>query len=394
MNLEFSKEDTHFREEVRSWLNDNKPHEPHPSFADLRACRDYDTEWQAHLYQSGWAGISWPKEYGGQGLSLTRQLIWYEEYSRAEMPPAGVESVCFVALAHAGPTLIYNGTEAQKREHLNAILRGRSVWCQGFSEPAAGSDLASLRTRAVLEDNQLVVNGQKVWTSRADVSDYQELLVRTGTQEERHKGLTWVICDMRTPGITINPIRNMSGTEEFCEVFYDDVRIPLDNVVGGLNNGWKTAMSTLSFERGSAFIADQVQLDNEIQALQAIARKHVMSDGRRAIYHDDIARRLRDLQSECNALRAMTYMDVSRNAQQALPGPEGSMTRLFFSKLCQRVGQLLMDLLEGESLRRSGSYAPAIEHYLYQYASTIGAGTEQIQRSIIAERILGMPKSR
>jgi alkylation response protein AidB-like acyl-CoA dehydrogenase len=394
MDITFSAQDNQFREQVRAWLQDNRPHEPHPPMDDLSACRDYDLAWQRHLYASGWAGIAWPSEYGGLGLSLTRQLIWYEEYARADMPPAGVESVLFVALAHAGPTLIYSGSEEQKAFHLPQILRGEVVWCQGFSEPGAGSDLAGLKTRATLDGDHFVVNGQKVWTSRADVSDYQELLVRTDSDGPKHKGITWVICDMNSPGITVRPITNMSGTDEFCEVFYDDVRIPVSNIVGGLNNGWRTAMSTLSFERGTAFIADQVLLEVELKALQALAGKTRMTDGRPAIAHDDIAMRLRDMQAECNALRAMTYMDVSRNMQKALPGPEGSMTRLFYSKLSQRTGQLLMDILEGEGLQRAGRYAEDIERYLYRYAATIGAGTEQIQRSIIAERVMGLPKSR
>jgi len=394
MDIKFSPEDNQFREQVREWLHANRPAEPHPPMADLPACRDYDLAWQRHLYDAGWAGIAWPVEYGGLGLSLTRQLIWYQEYARADMPPAGTESVCFVNLAHAGPTLIYNGTEEQKSFHLPKILKGEVVWCQGFSEPGAGSDLAGLKTRAVIDGDHLVVNGQKVWTSRADVSDYQELLVRTSTEGAKHKGITWVICDMKAPGVTVRPITNMSGSAEFCEVFYDDVRIPISNVVGGINNGWRTAMSTLAFERGTAFISDQVQLDVEIDTLIELARSTTMSDGRRAIAHDDIAMRLRDLRAECDAVRAMTFVDVSRNMVQDLPGPEGSMTRVFFSKLSQRVGQLLMDILEGEGLQRLGRHHQAIERYLYRYAATIGAGTEQIQRSIIAERILGLPKSR
>lgn len=394
MDIRFTADEARFREEVRTWLHENRPDERHPPFHDLPACREYDLAWQRHLYESGWAGIAWPKEYGGLGLSLTRQLIWYEEYARADMPPAGAESVCFVALAHAGPTLISSGTEEQKAFHLPKILRGEVVWCQGFSEPGAGSDLASLKTRAVIDGDELVVNGQKVWTSRADVSEYQELLVRTDPQAARHKGITWVICDMRSTGITIRPIANMSGTAEFCEVFYDNVRIPLANVVGGLNNGWRTAMSTLSFERGTAFIADQVLLEVELKALIDLARNIRLSDGRKAIDHDDIAMRLRDMLAETNALRAMTYVDVSRNMVRDIPGAEGSLTRLYHSKLSQRTGRLLMDILEGEGLRRAGRFAADIERYLYRYATTIAAGTEHIQRNIIAERILGLPKSR
>jgi len=258
-------------------------------------------------------------------------------------------------------------------------------------------DLASLRTKAVIDGDDLVVNGQKVWTSYADVADYQELLVRTDFEAPKHKGITWVICDMKSPGITIRPIKNMAGNTEFCEVFYDDVRIPLKNIIGGLNNGWKTAMSTLSFERGTAFIADQVELEVDLKALEQLAHRTKFPNEKTAISNDVIAARLCEMKAEVNALKAMTYMSVSKNMTQDLPGPEGSVIRLFYSKLSQRVTQLCMDVLQSEGLvlsRVPGAANHLIEKYLFRYSATIGAGTEQIQRSIIAERILGLPKSR
>ena len=393
MDICFSQEDQQFRAEVRQWLSDNKPGESRPPVFDLAACREYDTAWQRVLSDAGWAGITWPEEYGGQGLSLSRQLIWYEEYAAADVPPGGSESICFVGLAHAGPTLIACGDDDHKGFHLPKILNGDSIWCQGFSEPGAGSDLASLRTAAVIEGDELVVNGQKVWTSYADVADYQELLVRTDTEAPKHRGITWVICDMKTPGITIRPIKNMAGDSEFCEVFYDNVRIPLTSVVGGLNNGWRTAMSTLSFERGTAFIADQVELEQDVRGLEELSRT-VKVDGRAAIENDEVAKQLKTLKAEVMALKAMTYMSVSRNEAQDLPGPEGSIVRLFYSKLSQRVSQFGMDLLGREGLVFQGKYEHLIRSYLFRYAATIGAGTEQIQRSIIGERVLGLPKSR
>ncbi|MDE0929678.1 MAG: acyl-CoA dehydrogenase family protein [Halioglobus sp.] len=397
MDLTFTAEENQFRQQVRDWLHSNRPSESRPSVADLSACREYDLAWQKTLAESGWAGIAWPTEYGGRGLPLVQQLIWYEEYAKADMPPGGSESVCFVGLAHAGPTLIYSGSEEQKSFHLPKIINGDAVWCQGFSEPSAGSDLASLRTKAVIDGDDLVVNGQKVWTSYADVADYQELLVRTDFEAPKHKGITWVICDMKSPGITIRPIKNMAGNTEFCEVFYDDVRIPLKNIIGGLNNGWKTAMSTLSFERGTAFIADQVELEVDLKALEQLAHRTKFPNEKTAISNDVIAARLCEMKAEVNALKAMTYMSVSKNMTQDLPGPEGSVIRLFYSKLSQRVTQLCMDVLQSEGLvlsRVPGAANHLIEKYLFRYSATIGAGTEQIQRSIIAERILGLPKSR
>lgn len=393
MDIQFSNEDNQFRQEVRQWLADNGPDESRPPVADLAACRQYDTAWQKTLNEAGWAGIAWPAEYGGRGLSLTRQLIWYEEYAAADVPPGGSENVCFVGQAHAGPTLINCGSEEHKAHHLPRILNGDSIWCQGFSEPAAGSDLASLRTRAEVDGDHLIVNGQKVWTSYADVADFQELLVRSDADAPKHRGITWVICDMKAPGITIRPIRNMAGDSEFCEVFYDDVRIPLSQVVGGLHNGWRTAMSTLSFERGTAFIADQVELEQDVKCLQQLAST-IRIDNRTAIEQGDIGQRLSELIADVMALKAMTYMSVSRNQGQDLPGPEGSIVRLFYSKLSQRVSQFGLDLLSSEGLVYQGKYEAIIRSYLYRYAATIGAGTEQIQRSIIGERILGLPKSR
>jgi alkylation response protein AidB-like acyl-CoA dehydrogenase len=394
MDITFSAEDQQFRAEVRDWLQQHKPTDKSPPMSDLAARRDFDIAWHKILAGAGWAGIAWPEQYGGRGLSLSKQLIWYEEYASAGMPPAGVESVCFVGLAHAGPTLIYSGSEAQKQYHLPQIINGDAIWCQGFSEPGAGSDLGSLRTRAVIDGDHLVVNGQKVWTSYAQIAQYQELLVRTDADAPKHQGITWVICAMDTPGITVRPIKNMSGSAEFCEVFYDDVRIPLSNVVGGINNGWRTAMSTLSFERGTAFIAEQVDLEVKITEFIDVARRRTLRSGGLAFARDDIAARLYTLKAETQAIKAMTYHSVSKNMQQDLPGPEGSLIRLAFSKLIQRFYQTVMDVLESDGLVMDGPAGELIKNYLFNYASTIGAGTEHIQRSIVSERLLGLPKSR
>jgi alkylation response protein AidB-like acyl-CoA dehydrogenase len=368
VDLDFSTEQLDFREEVRTWLAEHKPTSPRPSGAD--GIRAYDTGWQRTQYEGGWAGISWPQEYGGRGLSLLEQLIWYEEYGRAGLP--SMDST-FVGLNHAGPTLIQCATPEQKAAHLPPILRGDSLWCQGFSEPEAGSDLASLRTRAVIDGDDLVVSGQKIWTSSAFVADWQELLVRTDPGASRHRGITWVICDMHSPGIDVRPIQSMDGEREFCEVFYDEVRIPLSSVVGQLNDGWRVAMSTLSFERGTAFTASQVRLASTVEHLAA---------------------RLATARAEVAALRAMTYAVISRGVRYETPGPEGSIVKLYFSEIEKRVARLSMDLLGPDSLRFVSKWLPDgwSGDYLRSYASSIGGGTSEIQRNIIGERVLGLPR--
>src|SRR6202042_3918762 len=255
--------------------------------------------------------------YGGRGLSLLEQLIWYEEYGRAGLP--SLDST-FVGLNHAGPTLIQCATPAQKAAHLLPILRGDSLWCQGFSEPEAGSDLASLRTRAVIDSGDLVVSGQKIWTSSAFVADWQELLVRTDPSAAKHRGITWAICDMRSPGIDVRPIKSMDGESEFCEVFYDEVRIPLSNVVGQLNDGWRVAMSTLSFERGTAFTAGQVRLASTGERLIGLPgpRPGPLRRGP-ALRDESLAARLATARAEVAALRAMTYAVISRGARDETP---------------------------------------------------------------------------
>jgi alkylation response protein AidB-like acyl-CoA dehydrogenase len=399
MDLDVTPEEAEFRERARQWLAENVPRDPFPS--DSHAARAYELEWQRVQYESGWAGISWPVEYGGLGLSLVEQMIWYEEYALAGAPSP---RAAFVGLRHAGPTLMLRGDQAQKSFHLPQILRGEVSWCQGFSEPGAGSDLASLRTKAEIDGDHLVVTGQKIWTSYGDVADWQELLVRTSPAALRHRGITWVICDMRTPGIEARPIRTIAGGSDFCEVFYDEVRIPLANVVGDIDDGWSVAMSTLSFERGTAFMAEQVRLAKTVDDLTAAAAEVTGPDGRRpAIADDEIARRLARATAEVAALRAMTFTSISRLRAAgpfAQPGPEASLVRLLYGELEQRVARLAMDVFgpdcaavtmfaepAGGEIRR-----PWVFEYLMSIQATIAAGTKDIQRNIIGERVLGLPR--
>ncbi len=382
MDLAFSTEDDDFRDEVRTWLAESAPRERRPR--EGQAMRDYDLAWQRLQHDAGWAGISWPVEFGGRGLPLTQQLIWFEEYARTGM--RGMDAR-FVGLSHAGPTLIARATTEHQAFHLPKILRGDVVWCQGFSEPEAGSDLASLRTRAVVDGDELVVTGQKIWTSFADVADYQELLVRTNTEVPKHKGITWVICDMRSAGIDVRPIKTMEGGADFCEVFYDEVRVPLANVVGGVDNGWGVAMSTLSFERGTAFTVDQVQLSSTVERLIEVARE------KRLLGDEEIARALSRARADVASLRALTYVGISRNLHAPVPGPEGSIMKLHWAELSKRISRLAVEIVGPRSLALTddddGRWA---ERYLASFASSIGGGTSEIQRNIIGERVLGLPR--
>ena len=379
MEIRFSPAEEAFRAEARAWIEANMPRTPRPT--ELRARSEYDLAWQRRMHAGGWAGVSWPREFGGRGATLMEQLIWYEEYARAGAPDI---STLFVGLNHAGPTLIACGSDEQKAHHLPRILRGDVIWCQGFSEPNAGSDLASLQTRAVVDGDDLVVTGQKIWTSFAQIAEFQELLVRTDPEAPRHKGISWVICPMSAPGIEIRPITTLTGESDFCEVFYDAVRIPLANVVGRLNDGWRVAMATLSFERGTAFLSEQVRIARRVGELIDVARRAGALDD------VEITRRLARAQAEVDAMRAMTYRSVSLAARTGVPGAEASMIRLFFSELVQRIDVLAMEILGARAVADPESRWTS--SYLAGLSQTIGGGTKDIQRNIIGDRFLGLPR--
>jgi len=384
MDLEFTAEDRQFRAQARDWLHDNVPagHRPHGG-EEMRA---FDRAWQRLQFDAGWAGVSWPKDYGGMGLGLTRQLIWYEEYARALAPD---NHLCFVGLNHAGPTIIARGDEAQKQAYLRDILSGDTIWCQGFSEPNAGSDLAALKTRAHVDGDHLVVTGSKIWTSHGHLSDLQELLVRTDPDAPKHKGISWVIFDMNTPGLELRPIEIMTAPNHthFVQCFYDEARVPLANVVGGLNNGWNVAMATLGFERGTAQIKDQIRYAFLVEQMIERARARF---GNAHLAHDEIGSRLAQLRADMAAARAMTYMVVSR-AQAGIHGSEASLMRAMVGDVQQRVRRLALDIIGPDALENPED-DDWVYFYLRSYSTTIAAGTTQIQRNIIGERVLGLPR--
>jgi alkylation response protein AidB-like acyl-CoA dehydrogenase len=378
MEFEPDPKDTEFRAEARAWLDENKPTDARPSDDDP-ACRAFDAEWQRQMHAGGWAGIDWPPEFGGRGLSLLQQVIWYEEYAASAAPS---RSIFRVALNHAGPTLIARASDEQKAFHLPKILTGESAWCQGFSEPDAGSDLASLQTRGIIDGDDVVVTGQKIWTSLAQHCDYQELLIRTDPDVSKHKGITWIIGDMSLDGIEVRPIRTIDDGVDFCEVFYNEVRIPLANVVDEVNNGWSVAMSNLAIERGPAFLNNRLEWIRVLDDLIDEARE-------RGLLADDvIADRLANLRAEALALRSMAYLMISRALPGQPPDPIASANRLYWSELTQRIARAAVELLGPDVLHR-GRWS---QSFLHTFASTIGGGTSDIQRSVIGERALGLPR--
>ncbi len=387
MNLDFTPEQIEFREKVRDWLADNIPAEQRPP--DGAEGREFDLAWQKTLYAGGWAGINWPKEYGGQGFDTFQQLIFLMEYSRAGAPG---DHYRFNGLNLAGPTIIACGDEEQKSTYLPPILKGEVIWCQGFSEPSAGSDLAALKTRGVIDGDDLVVTGSKIWTSWARFADWQQVLVRTDPDAPKHKGISWLINRMDNPGMEIRPIHDMAGGSDLHEVFYDEVRIPLKNVVGGLNNGWKVSMAQLSFERGTAFMPSQIETQKTIEDLIELAKVTRLEDGRLAIDDDHIAYQLARLRAETRSLLAMTLLGISRNERSGMPGPEGSMLKLFQSELYKRIMALALDIVGNDRAKLSGLTARWPQGFLGSFANTLGGGTSEVMRNIIGERHLGLPR--
>ena len=392
MDLRYSEAEEQFRTDLRAWLAHALPQlPPEPEREDWEGRRVYDTAWQRMLHEAGYAGIDWPAEAGGRAASPTEHLIFLEEAENAGAPYVGVN---FVGLLHAGPTIAVEGTPEQQRRYLPPILRGDEVWCQGFSEPGAGSDLASLQTRAIRDGNEYVVNGSKIWTSHAQVADFCELLVRTDPDAPKHKGITWLILPMDTPGVEVRPLKTIAGSSEFSEVFLSDVRIPVANRVGGENDGWRVAMVTFGFERGTAFVGELLQSRLLLAHLAGVARELGTWDADRGV-----RREFGHLAADFEALWALTKRNVTQTqAGTGVPGLGGSVFKLHYSEARHRMGDLAVRVLGPARVSLSDLDGIAggahVRGWLHAMSITIAAGTSQIQRNIVAERILGLPKER
>lgn len=395
MDLRYTDAEEQFRLELRQWLASVLPDVgPPPARDDWVARRAYDAAWQRMLFDAGYAGINWPAEYGGRGATPTEHLVFLEETERARAPYVGMN---FVGLLHAGPTLVVEANDQQKAAHLPGILRGDQIWCQGFSEPNAGSDLASLRTKAVRDGDDYVLSGQKIWTSFAHVADYCEILVRTDPDAPKHKGITWLILPMDSPGIDIRPLRTMEGSTEFAEMFLDEVRVPVANRVGDENDGWRVAMVTLSFERGTAFVSEMLQTLELCRDLADLAR-HITRGSATAWDDQGLRRELGHLAAELDALWALTKRNISEATRTGLVGVGGNVFKLAYSDLRHRLGELALRLLERASLSLNDlGELPTGRHVqgrIHGISISIAAGTSQVQKNIVAERVLGLPKDR
>jgi alkylation response protein AidB-like acyl-CoA dehydrogenase len=378
MDLTFSPSQERFRTEVRAWLAD---HVAGPEPTGEREMFEHRRAFQRRLHAAGWAGLSWPHEFGGRGASLIEEAILNEELAHAKAPfTANV-----VGITMAGPTLMAHGTHEQKSRYLAPILSADEIWCQGFSEPDAGSDLAALRTRATPTQDGWTVTGQKVWTSFAQYAKWCLLLVRTGSQESRHRGLTFLLLDMQTPGVTVRPLPQMTGEAEFNELFLDDVVVPREQLVGEVDRGWAVALSTLNAERAGLAFGLQVTLKSFVDELTEAAR----DAGR--LEDSELCARLGDLHARTELLRLTAYRGLSTQLETGRPGPEGSLTKWMWSETNQRATELAVDVLGASALTRGSRWAHEL---LRARANSIEGGTTEIAKNVIAERVLGLPRMR
>jgi alkylation response protein AidB-like acyl-CoA dehydrogenase len=389
MDLSYSPEEERFRAELRSWLGKNPPGEE-PE--ELNEWVEYGKAWQRKLYEGGWCGVAWPKEYGGRGATLIEQVIFQEEMARARAPML----INLAGLTMGGPVLIAHGSEEQKRRHLQPILTADEIWCQGFSEPNAGSDLAALKTRAEIDGDSFLVNGQKVWTSFARYADWCMLLARTDPEAPKHKGITFLLVDMKSPGVTVRPLKQISGEEDFNEVFFEDVRVPRANVIGEVNRGWEIAITTLMHERATLTFTRQLQSRTALgDLLRQLPSWQV--NGQTATRDPLLRQRVAQAYIESDVIRFTAYRSLTKTLRGGVPGPEGSLEKLFWSEMYQQMLESALGM-QGPFAQLMKGDARAIDHgrfqhlMLYSRGRTIAAGTSEIQRNILAERVLGLPR--
>jgi alkylation response protein AidB-like acyl-CoA dehydrogenase len=378
MDLTFSEQETAFRDELRNWLAENPP-DPRPGEGDEDAVFRWRQDWQRRLYDAGWAAPSWPVEYGGRGVTPSESAIYFEELGRARVPMTANT----LGLLLGGPTLMMWGTPEQKERFLGPILSGEEIWCQGFSEPEAGSDLASLKTRAVRQNGDWVVTGQKVWTSGAQYPKWCMLVARTDPDTPKHKGLTYFLMDMRQDGVQVRPLRQITGESEFNELFIEDARIPQENVVGDVGNGWNVALTTLMNERAGIGFASQIRLRHLLDdVIDAAGERGLLSD---PLVMDALA----ELHVRCESIRLMAWKGLTHAERYGQPGPEGSLVKWLWSDTNQRLTQLAADIVGPEALTAGTEWSYEL---LRARGNTIEGGTTEVLKNIVAERVLGLPR--
>jgi len=378
MDFSYTPEEQAFRADLRAWLASNVPREAMPATLEGEAA--FLTAWQRRLHDAGWVAVHWPREHGGRGASLTETAIYQEEMARARAP----QVMNRVGVNNVGPTLIAHGTAAQRQRYLPGILSGEEIWCQLYSEPNAGSDLASLRCRADKRGDGFIVSGQKVWTSYAQFAAFGILLARTDPDAPPHRGISCFIVDMRSPGLTIRPLRQLTGSAEFSETFFDDVVVPRANLVGAENDGWRVATVTLAHERGTNFSFKE-------QVLQKISLDELADHLRASGAARDPVLRQRWAASaiEVEIMRLHNCATMTRLARGELPGAESSIVKLFWADLSQRLNDLGLDALGPAAQHAAG---PWPQRMLWSRCASIAGGTNEIQRNIIAQRLLGLPR--
>ncbi len=393
MDFKFSSEDEVFRQEFRSWLEHNIPRDwRDDELHDPDTLEEFERRraWHRRLYDGGWMCIHWPQEYGGRGASLIQQVIYQQELDRAKAPP----TVNFQGIARVGPTLMQWGTPEQKQRYIPKIPPAEEIWCQGLSEPDHGSDLAAVETRAVDRGDHFLVNGSKVWTSNAHRADFTTLLCRTDPDAPKHKGLSYLLVDMKSPGITVRPLVQITGESGFNQVFFDDVQVPLANLVGEKNRGWMVAMTNMMFER--TIHGGRTDMMVEVRQLAELAKK-VDRDGRPAWEDSYVRQRLAGFACEAAALKYTSFRQLTSQLKGLPPGPEGSMMKLGTSGLNLRMQDFAMELL-GPYSQFEYQASGAIDRGKWSHRmlaarrGTIAAGTNEIQHNIIGERVLGLPK--
>lgn len=384
ISLSLNPKTEDLRRELKVWLEKNRP----PALSEKVSLEEFikvSREWQGQLAGGNWVGVHWPEQYGGRGLSIVEEAVVQEVLAEAGSP----QLINIFGLTMVGPVLIAHGSAEQKQRFLSKILTAEEVWCQGFSEPEAGSDLAALKSSARREGENWLIDGQKVWTSFAQVAEWCFMLARTDPAAAKHKGLSYFLVPMSSPGISVRPLTQISGDKEFNEVFFDAVKVPAGNMVGEPGDGWKIAISTLMYERVALTFARHLQSESALRDIRRILAERGAGEGQLA--------RFGALTAKSMALRALALSHLVRYSGGAQPGPEGSMDKLLWSETFQEINEFALDLLGGDAAYTSGESAWAdglVQHrYLYSRGRTIAAGTSEIQRGIIAQRVLGLPRA-